>query len=53
MYIFTNHFLLCVDFQANLPTNLTDYRFDDKSDVEDYVTMVAQMRDYFDEALEV
>lgn len=38
-------------FQANIATNLTDYRFDDKSDVEDYVTMVAQMRDYVDEAL--
>ena len=33
--------------QANIPTNFTDYRFDDKSDVEDYVTMLNQMRDYF------
>ena len=33
--------------QANIPTNFTDYRFDDKSDVEDYITMLNQMRDYF------
>ena len=33
--------------QANIPTNFTDYRFDDKSDVEDYVTMLGQMRQYF------
>ncbi|MBR6402323.1 MAG: DUF885 domain-containing protein [Eubacterium sp.] len=33
--------------QANIPTNFTDYRFDDKSDVEDYVTLLGQMRDYF------
>lgn len=34
--------------QSNIPTNFTDYRFDDKSDVEDYVAMMYQMRDYFD-----
>ena len=38
-------------FQANIATNFTDYRFDDKSDVEDYVVMMGQMRDYVDEAL--
>ncbi|MBO4864713.1 MAG: DUF885 domain-containing protein [Eubacterium sp.] len=38
--------------QANIATNFTDYRFDDKSDVEDYVIMMGQMRDYFDTMLE-
>ena len=38
-------------FQANIATNLTDYRFDDKSDVEDYVTLIGQIRAYVDEAL--
>ena len=33
--------------QANIPTNFTDYRFDDKSDVEDYIIMLGQMRQYF------
>lgn len=33
--------------QANIPTNFTDYRFDDKSDVEDYIALLNQMRDYF------
>lgn len=35
-------------WHANIPTNFTDYRFDDKSDVEDYVIMMGQMRDFFD-----
>ena len=38
--------------QANYPTTFTDYRFDDKSDVEDYVIMMGQMKDFFDTALE-
>lgn len=38
--------------QANLPTNFTDYPFDDKSDVEDYVTLLGQVKDYFDKVLE-
>ena len=33
--------------QANLPSNFTDYIFEDKSDVEDYITLLNQVRDYF------
>lgn len=38
--------------QSNITTNFTDYRFDDKQDVEDYVTLIGQVRDYFDQYLE-
>lgn len=33
--------------QANLATNFTDYRFDDKGDVERYIELINQVRDYF------
>ncbi len=34
--------------QANLPTNFTDFRFDNKSDVELYINLMNQMKEYFD-----
>ena len=37
--------------QANLPTNFTDYRFDDKADVETYIALLNQMPEYFEEVL--
>ena len=57
LHIFDNRYLYepfspMRGVQANIATNFTDYRFDDKSDVEDYVTMMGQMRDYFDTMLE-
>ncbi len=37
--------------QSFLPTNFTDYRFDDKSDVEDYVALINGVKYYFDEMI--
>ncbi len=33
--------------QENIPTAFEEYRFDDKQDVEDYITLINQVRDYF------
>ena len=33
-------------FQGNIGTNLTHYRFDDKKDVEDYITILGQIPGY-------
>ena len=38
--------------QANLATNFTDYRFDDKGDVERYIQLINMTRDYFGACLE-
>lgn len=38
--------------QANLATNFTDYRFDDKGDVERYIEMITQVDEYFEGCLE-
>ncbi|MGN0395881.1 MAG: DUF885 domain-containing protein [Coprococcus sp.] len=38
--------------QANLPTNFTDYRFDDKGDVERYIQLINMTRDYFGKCIE-
>ena len=37
--------------QANIATNFTDYRFDDKGDVERYIELLGQIPDYFAEYL--
>ncbi len=33
--------------QESIPTAFEEYRFDDKQDVEDYITLINQVRDYF------
>ncbi len=38
--------------QSNIPTNFTDYRFDDKSDIEDYIALLGQLKDYFGKYLD-
>lgn len=38
--------------QANIATNFTDYRFDDKRDVERYIELLGQIPDYFAEYLD-
>ena len=38
--------------QANIATNFTDYRFDDKGDVERYIELIGQIPDYFAEYLD-
>lgn len=38
--------------QANISTYFTDYRFDDKGDVERYIQVLGMVRDYFDSYLE-
>lgn len=38
--------------QANLATNFTDYRFDDKGDVERYIQMITEVDAYFDTCLD-
>lgn len=38
--------------QANIATNFTDYRFDDKVDVERYIELLGQIPDYFAEYLD-
>lgn len=38
--------------QANISTYFTDYRFDDKGDVERYLEVLGMVRDYFDAELE-
>lgn len=38
--------------QANIATNFTDYRFDDKGDVERYIELLGQISDYFAEYLD-
>ena len=38
--------------QANIATNFTDYRFDDKGDVERYIELLCQIPDYFAEYLD-
>ena len=38
--------------QANIATNFTDYRFDDKGDVERYIELLGQIPDYFEEYLD-
>lgn len=38
--------------QANIATNFTDYRFDDKEDVERYIELLGQIPDYFAEYLD-
>ena len=41
-----------MDYQANIATNFTDYRFDDKGDVERYIELLGQIPDYFAEYLD-
>lgn len=38
--------------QANISTYFTDYRFDDKGDVERYIEVLGMVKDYFDDYLE-
>lgn len=38
--------------QTNIATNFTDYRFDDKGDVERYIELLGQIPDYFAEYLD-
>lgn len=38
--------------QANIATNFTDYRFDDKGDVKRYIELLGQIPDYFAEYLD-
>ena len=38
--------------QANISTYFTDYRFDDKGDVERYIQVLGMVRDYFDDYLD-
>lgn len=38
--------------QANISTYFTDYRFDDKGDVERYIKVLGMVRDYFDASLD-
>lgn len=38
--------------QANIATNFTDYRFDDKGDVERYIQLINMTRDYFGKCLD-
>ena len=38
--------------QSNISTYFTDYRFDDKGDVERYLQVLGMVRDYFDDYLE-
>ena len=38
--------------QANLATNFTDYRFDDKGDVERYIQLINMVPDYFNSYLD-
>lgn len=38
--------------QANIAMNFTDYRFDDKGDVERYIELLGQIPDYFAEYLD-
>ena len=38
--------------QANIATNFTDYRYDDKGDVERYIELLGQIPDYFAEYLD-
>ena len=38
--------------QANIATNFTDYRFDEKGDVERYIELLGQIPDYFAEYLD-
>lgn len=38
--------------QANLPTNFTDYRFDTKQDLEDYISLLNQVPAYFQTCLD-
>ena len=41
-----------LDAIANIATNFTDYRFDDKGDVERYIELLGQIPDYFAEYLD-
>ena len=38
--------------QENLTSNFVDYTFDDKKDVDDYITFSGQVRDYFNGLIE-
>ncbi|MCR5214775.1 MAG: DUF885 domain-containing protein [Eubacterium sp.] len=38
--------------QSNIVSAFLEYRFDDKGDVEDYLEMLGQTRDYFDKLIE-
>ena len=38
--------------QENILTSFEEYRFDDKKDVEDYIVMINQVRDYFADLIE-
>lgn len=38
--------------QSNISTYFTDYRFDDKGDVERYIEVLGMVKDYFDDYLE-
>lgn len=38
--------------QSNISTYFTDYRFDDKGDVERYIEVLGMVREYFDDYLE-
>ena len=45
-YLFYEPFSPMRGFQANIGTNFAEYRFDDKTDVEDYIAMMNQLPDY-------
>ncbi len=38
--------------QSNIMTSFLEYRFDDASDVDDYIVMLGQLRDYFDKCID-
>ena len=38
--------------QENLTSNFTDYTFDNKQDVDDYITVLGQVREYFGDLIE-
>ncbi len=51
-YLFYEPFSPMRGFQANIGTNFAEYRFDDKSDVEDYIDMMNQLPEYVEKVCE-
>ena len=45
-YLFYEPFSPMRGFQANIGTNFAEYRFDDETDVQDYIDMMNQLPDY-------
>ena len=51
-YYFYEPFSPMRGFQENIGTNFTEYRFDDKQDVEDYIQLMTELPEYTDHIIE-